>query len=310
MKREKRTLSNNSKLADEIEFEQYKVQKKIYEKKKARIEKKKRIIEKEIKSIVIPKSVMKIIEHWNSCPLRKLKMRNSKLFLKTVIRLKQVRMGKFFKPNMITDPELAKKYIGKKILPDEFIRAINNFVLVTDNPLYIQNEIAMKCNKKKSLCTFIYEEMFFNKDGKMREEPIKESLLLRWLENNPKPNGIPTLKMPDRYPQLTLRLKNLYVKNVLGGVETIFRERDLNCFRMGADKLHKFYMANIAKMQYLMGGETEMADLLYKALEKKNGQEIYPGMFCSYNTFVRVLPRYLNNENIIKNEKMIIPPDQ
>jgi len=44
MKREKRILSNDSKLADEIEFEQYKVQRKIYEKKKARIEKKRRTV--------------------------------------------------------------------------------------------------------------------------------------------------------------------------------------------------------------------------------------------------------------------------
>lgn len=301
-------------LTNEIESEQSKgptKNKYLYEKKKAKREKKKIKIEKEIQSIKIPKSVMKIINHWNNCPVRKLKQ-NSKLFEETITVLKQVRMGRYFKPYMFTDAGLAKKYIGKKIRPDDFIRSINNFVLMTDDPLYIKSLGESKWYRGRSLKDFVYGEYFkLDKRGKWKEDPEKESLLLKWLEKKPYAHSVPALEIPDNHPQLSLRLKNLYVKNVLGGLDIQLSERDLNCFKIGADKLHVFYAQYENRMQYLMGGETELADLLYKALEKANPDKLklYPAKFCSHFTFSNLFPLYLNNEGILKNEKMNISPD-
>jgi len=241
--------------------------------------------------VVMPESIKSIIEHWNSLPLRKMKY-NTLKHQRTVDLLKKLLRGKFFTGEI--ENGRIKKYANVKFTCKDLIKSIDNFALVVDNSFYTPNANIRKFYKKMSLETFIYYDGSFN-----NSKP--HSTFLKFLEETPKPKSAPVDPIPDKHPQLSLRLKNLYVQNVLGGMNGNLSDRDLNCFKYGAERLHKFWMSNRRYISSLLRGENELCDLLYKSLETTTGgkmQKITPVKFCSDFTFNHVLPTYLVDQGM------------
>lgn len=287
-------------LSDEIEFELFKKQKEHYEKKKQRIIKKRLKQQQKGLKVKVPNSIMKIIIHWNTRPLRKLKL-DTKLFYTVVESLKQLRLGHFFQYYMFEDKRLAEKYIGRKIMPEEIMKAIDNFALVTDNVFYAASKKQMDWYKRQSLKHFVYRENYTNNS--------KVSLLIKYMEYQPKQNNMTNISLPDKYPELSSRLKKLYIKNVISNANVELTEREMNHFKIGAEMLHSFFTINKHRITSLLRGEQELPDLLFKALEESSGgrmQRIKPWKFSSSNTFNHEFPAYLVDQGILNSDKIKI----
>lgn len=283
-------------LSDEIESEQKKNINIMRKKERLKRNKNKNI------NVIMPKSIEGIIEHWNSLPLRKLKL-NTKLHQKTVDNLKKVLRGNFYEKEMFEDRILSRKYVGNKIDYKDIIKSIDNFTKVTDNPAYATSVKQIAWYKKQTLNDFILRKNF--KNGKI------DNLLIKCLEEIPKPNNVTKLPIPDKYPEMSLRLKNLYVKDVLGNIKSDLSEQDMNCFKRGAERIHSFWIKNSNKMKYLHG-ERELPDLLYNSLKNSynsNTSKIFPGMFCSNYTFNHIFPSYLYNESVIDSDNVRLQYD-
>jgi len=85
-------------------------------------------------------------------------------------------------------------------------------------------------------------------------------------------------------------------------------ERDINAFKIGSEKLNKFYKLNSRKIFSLIGGINEMPKILYKAIAKDCGdnvQKIVPYKFAADFTFNHTLPSYLRDQGIIYNDAEI-----
>jgi len=178
-------------VADDIEKEQ-----------RQHLKKKKR---KRVRDVVMPESIKSIIEHWNSLPgLRRMKY-NTKLHQQTVDSLKKLIRGTYFEEDVFKRDAFIKKYIGKKFDCELIKQVISDFSLVVDNAHYTPRESLRRWYKKQALNDFVFNIR------------ANESLFLKFYVNKPKPFTIPAVKLPDNYPTQTLALKNLYVKNVLGG---------------------------------------------------------------------------------------------
>lgn len=283
-------LKRNKSLSDEIEQEQRKDQNIIRRKKREKKLKERRKYE----NVVMPSSIKNIIEHWNKSPLKKMKM-NTKTHQITVDSLKGIIRGTFFQNKFHKDHK-HYKFVNEKISCDKIIEAINNFALATDNPFFASKESTRAWYKKRSLKDFIFLQ-YPNKPG--------ESLLLKFIEYKPTHSNAPTTPLPDKYPELSLRLKNLYVQNVLGGVNGNMSEKDLNSFKIGAEKIHEFYKQNSRRITSLLRGEKELPDLLFKALEENSGgkmQKIKPWKFSSDRTYSHDFPSFLLDQGMLTSK--------
>jgi hypothetical protein len=112
--------------------------------------------------------------------------------------------------------------------------------------------------------------------------------------------------IPDVYPQLSKKLRKLYVENVLGNPDAKLLPQSENAFRRAALKLSNFMEIN-KKRILITEVNGNLANYLWEALENrvKNTSEITPIWFCSDITFNETFPAYLYSQGVLQsmNEK-------
>jgi hypothetical protein len=243
---------------------------------------------KENNSVKPSKPILRIIDHWGSLGLHQNKNPDTKVYKKTVERIKKVRRGSFDREG----------FRDRKFTDEEIIRAIDNFSLAATDPSRNPAEGDYKDYLKKlSLQDFFHNE--WTKNG-------NRSLFLYYLENQPKPVEPAT---PDYYPPVTREIEDSYVREVLGNVNSEpFSNHEKNCFRKGGKMLVDFFKS-VEDKCWLSGDQKRYPELLvpyvFHALRKEhndNLSKVTPGWFSQPSLYSRTVLAYLHQQALITGE--------
>jgi len=109
----------------------------------------------------------------------------------------------------------------------------------------------------------------------------------------------------DKSPTHTQAIKNLYVKNILGGIALKkLNPVDENHFRNAGFLLEEFFILNKFKINVGFGRTPfQQAEFLFSAIEEKTNDfnNVSPFWLDSEKTFNFTLPQYLHSQNILND---------
>jgi len=217
--------------------------------------------------------------------------RTSKSFKQAIFCITKLLNGKMFNPL----PQF-KDYHNRKFTVQEIITAISNFKLAALSADY-RPVGELKDRFRKT----VFSSFFYNPHSAKLK-----SLFIEFLNNPPKSVIENTRLIPDVYPQLSKKLRKLYVENVLGNPDAKLLPQSENAFRRAALKLSNFMEIN-KKRILITEVNGNLANYLWEALENrvKNTSEITPIWFCSDITFNETFPAYLYSQGVLQsmNEK-------
>ena len=211
----------------------------------------------------------------------------TKTFKQAIFSITKILNGKMFK----TLPQF-KDYENRKFTVEEIIQSIANFKLAALSPDYHPMG-----NLKTSFQKTTFPNFFYNAFS------LKyQSLFIEFLNNPPKSvieNGI---IIADVYPQLSQKLRKLYVENVLGDPDAKLPPQSENAFRRAAMKLTSFKDKNKRRI-LITEVNGNLANYLWEALENKvrNTSDITPYWFCSDKTFQETFPAYLYSQGVLQS---------
>jgi hypothetical protein len=247
------------------------------------------VIKKEAKPVEtelhLSDEILLIVDEWEN-GLSKHR-RTSKTFKQAIFSIEKLLNGKMFNPL----PQF-KDYHNRKFTHQEIITTIANFKLAALSPEY-RPEGELKDRFRKT----VFADFFYNSHS------IKlKSLFIEFLNNPPKMVVENTRLIPDAYPQLSQKLRKLYVENVLGNPNAQLLPQSENAFRRAAMKLQNFKDQN-KKRILITEVNGNLANYLWEALENKvrNTSEITPHWFCSDKTFQETFPAYLYSQGVLQS---------
>ena len=249
-------------------------------------EKTKPVIQTELK---LSPQIELIVNEWEDG----LKIHNhtTKTFKQAISYITKLLKGTMFK----TLPQF-KDYENKKFTPEEIIQSIANFKLAALSPDYHPIGNLKTSFQKTSFPNFFYNSFSLK----------YQSLFIEFLNNPPKSVIENGRLIADVYPQLSQKLRKLYVENVLGNPDAKLPPQSENAFRRAAMKLNTFKDQN-KKRILITEVNGNLANYLWEALENKvrNTSDITPNWFCSDKTFQETFPAYLYSQGVLQslNEK-------
>jgi hypothetical protein len=233
--------------------------------------------------------LIEIVNEWEDG--LKIHAHSTKTFKQAIFSIVKLLNGKMF--NSL--PQF-KDYHNRKFTVQEIITAISNFKLAALSPDY--HPIG---NLKERFRKTLFPDFFYNPHAMKYQ-----SLFIEFLNNPPKSVIENTRLIPDVYPQLSKKLRKLYVENVLGNPDAKLLPQSENAFRRAALKLSNFMEMN-KKRILITEVNGNLANYLWEALENrvKNTSEITPIWFCSDITFNETFPAYLYSQGVLQsmNEK-------
>lgn len=248
------------------------------------------IIQEETKPVIktelrLSPQVELIVNEWEDG----LKIHNhtTKTFKQAIFSIQKLLNGKMFK----TLPQF-KDYENKKFTVEEIIQSITNFKLAALSPDYHPMG-----NLKTSFQKTTFPNFFYNAFS------LKyQSLFIEFLNNPPKSVIENGKLIPDVYPQLSKKLRKLYVENVLGNPDALLPPQSENAFRRSAMKLTYFKDQNKRRI-LITEVNGNLANYLWEALENKvrNTSDITPHWFCSDKTFQETFPAYLYSQGVLQS---------
>jgi hypothetical protein len=233
--------------------------------------------------------LIEIVNEWEDG--LKIHAHTTKTFKQAVFCITKLLNGKMF--NSLSQ---LKEYHNRKFTVQEIITAISNFKLAALSPDY--HPIG---NLKERFRKTLFSDFFYNPHA------LKyQSLFIEFFNNPPKSVIENTKLIPDVYPQLSKKLRKLYVENVLGDPNAKLLPQSENAFRRASAKLNDFKEKN-KKRIVITEFNGNLATYLWEALENKvrNTSEITPYWFCSDTTFQETFPAYLYSQGVLQslNEK-------
>lgn len=99
-------------------------------------------------------------------------------------------------------------------------------------------------------------------------------------------------------------LKQIYQKEVIGGIGVKWSEEDLSKFTRGGKRLHKFWKDNFSKFRPSVDKSVKnMCKLMMRSIYESNNEsyeKVGPGWLCSDLTFSQRLPRFLQEQGYVK----------
>jgi len=247
------------------------------------------VIAKEVKppetELNLSDELLLIVDEWEN-GLSKHR-RTSKSFKQAIFCITKLLNGKMFNPL----PQF-KDYHNRKFTVQEIITAISNFKLAALSADY-RPVGELKDRFRKT----VFSSFFYNPHSAKLK-----SLFIEFLNNPPKSVIENTRLIPDVYPQLSKKLRKLYVENVLGDPDAKLLPQSENAFRRAAMKLHNF-MEHNKKRIVITEVNGNLANYLWEALERrvKNTNEITPTWFCSDITFRETFPAYLYSQGVLQS---------
>jgi|GEM_PF-4716473 hypothetical protein len=242
--------------------------------------------EKPVKTeLRLSKEVEEIVNEWEDG--LKIHDHTTKTFKQAVFYIIKLLNGKMFAKM----PQF-KDYENRKFTPEEIITSIKNFKLAALSLDYhpVGN---LKDNFRKTL----FPKFFYNSFS------LKyQSLFIEFLNNPPKLVVQNTRLIPDAYPQLSQKLRKLYIENVLGNPNASLLPQSENAFRRAAMKLQNFKDQNKNRI-LITEVNGNLANYLWEALENKvrNTSDITPNWFCSDKTFQETFPAYLYSQGVLQS---------
>jgi hypothetical protein len=125
------------------------------------------------------------------------------------------------------------------------------------------------------------------------------SYFIKCLTEEPKPISNIIHRQVEKNPQLTIWLKEAYVKKILAGQSKTFNMSDENKFIKGANQLHDL----IRKLQTKLNMLTKPIEWCYYVIdaliETWGNTEIHPGQVASEYTYSDVIIRYMKKKGRI-----------
>jgi len=284
-------LDNNNILDQEIinaGHSQRKVLRAKYDKSKVKVSVTMSRIEKDFKP---PKEIRFVIDFWNSLGLRKCNP-GTKTHQKAVKSIRKLRLG--------FHPMSKEKFSYQQIK-----ETIQKFSLSALDPNYLPaNGTKTQTNfKNMALGEFIWSDY------------LKRSTFLICHEGPLKTvHGYNLDPKEDQNPVITQTLINLYTDSILGGIKPNggFDTYNLSKFVNAAKRTVEFFDRNKDKMNlqvFQIYDPQDFAKLVWEAVEKDvRGLpfEITPGFLSSDATFHRRLPKYLYEEGLIDDRRMVM----
>lgn len=99
-------------------------------------------------------------------------------------------------------------------------------------------------------------------------------------------------------------LKQIYQKEIIGGIGVKWTEEDLSKFTRGGKRLHKFWKENLSKFRPSVDRSVKnMCKLMMRSIYESNNEsyeKVGPGWLCSDLTFNQRLPRFLQEQGYVK----------
>lgn len=260
-----------------------------------------KILKKEKPTPKIKQPVQDLITLWNGLGLTKHKDPKSKIYIEIARMLNKLLNGKFFDE----DDEDFAEYYGKKFTIDEISLSMRNFsVAATNFNFEPTGDYKTYLRKKINLKTFLYNNY---SSGKER------SLFIKYFNSSPTLLKDSQKLVEDLDPETTVILKHLYEKKITKIKPLKYDSRDENNFKKTSNNLKLFYESNkniVASEFNLLGNDIgtkrKRADYLFEAIIASIGDNselkmlITTSWLCSDKTFNERLPKYLNEQGIIR----------
>ena len=225
--------------------------------------------QKEKNHIIPTEDEKDIIYTWNECGATKHKP-DTKTYKEMVQSIRKLIQGTFFADSPV------------KFNRDEIIERINNFALSINIDYEPVNKTWLK---KQSFITFLY-------NPRMTDE--NKSLFLRY-KDPPKLVSENARSKPDKYPDLTQRLKRIFFEGEIGvqSIPATLSFMDENKFISSSYMVREFY--NEKRFDFAWGmNPTDLAEVVYRSLVESFGQgNLTVGHLCSKYTYETVLPQYM-----------------
>ena len=232
----------------------------------------------------ITKPIALIIEYWKELGLKFPKDTKSKTYISSIKNLRGL---------------LSGKLLDEKFDEGQIKEAIFNFSLAAIDNEY---EPSDKSYKKKLANTYLPD--FIHNKFIPNMDKYKNSLFLYYLSNKPfiSKNGYKPEKDP--FPEITGKLKKFYSNKILGGAVNIkFSDIDNDRFIKTTKRLIQFLADNKSNMNiYNVPSLKEITEYLCEAFwnrVKDKPTMVTPGWLCSDNTFSKVLPAYLTEQDVL-----------
>lgn len=237
---------------------------------------------KPITPLQVPSDVQEIFDYWTELQLH-LPRTETKSHNECIRKVKGLLNGRLF---------------GKKYTIEEIKTSIINFSIAALDPNFEPSDAGYKKNlSKKNIDEFIYNS-FLQKGN--------NSLFKVYLERSPEPATSKQI-VKTEYPKVVNKLKDFYIKEVIGGAEVQITDKDENSFRIAANRLMEFWDKNHSRFNSHMSiNPPLMAGWLCEAIQADcNGDvsKITPGWFCSDTTFNRRYPAYLYRQAILEEKE-------
>jgi len=241
-------------------------------------------------SIKVSPIIQQLIDHWNELGLRRHRP-NSKVFVQSVKTLHSFLSGKFFTNS--SEPDLQ----GRAFTPDEISRSIFEFSKAALDPDYWPNGVFKEKFRGLSLGEFLYNPrwdkemrspflMFLNQPAKLTKEAIREKIPL----------------VEDKHPKVSSVLVD-FCREQIGKK---LNNREINCCRLGAERLVKFFDRFMFYLSQRSPEELvhDMVDAITRDMES-TGHHFSAGWLCSDYTFEVRLPKLLGI-NVHRRERAIV----
>lgn len=237
------------------------------------------------------KDVLAIIDYWNNSPNlpkhRTPPIINgrvgppTKTFSNIVRTIEQVMKGNFF--NSVGLSKYSKPYSK-----EEIISVIDKYKLIATSPAYLpQNKNHFK---SIGLDAFFYNSFITG--------PVS-SYFIKCLEEEPKPISNIIVRQIEKNPQLTIWLKEAYIKVVLSGVQKTFTPLEENKFIKGANQLHDL----IRRIQHKLNMMTRPIDwcnyVIDSLVDTWGVESMHPGQVASEYTYSDILIKYMKKKGRI-----------
>jgi hypothetical protein len=228
---------------------------------------------KERSPIRVSPIVQQIVDHWNGLGLVHHKP-STNVFAQSAKAIRHLLSGEFVCSKL---PELNSKVFT----PEEICQSMYEFSLAALDESYSPTGSLKKTYRGTSLCNFFYNP---------RWEGEIASLFLRYLKAPAELSykGVPLIE--DKFPDISARFLAFCDKRKKKEEE--LSNKDINCCRLGAERLVKFFM----RYCFIKGWSSpdELVDSVFHAIrqdEKETGHVFTPAWLCTSYTWELRVPR-------------------
>ena len=217
--------------------------------------------------------VQQIVDHWNGLGLVHHKS-STNVFAQSAKAIRHLLSGEFVCSKL---PELNSKVFT----PEEICQSMYEFSLAALDESYSPTGSLKKTYRGTSLCNFFYNP---------RWEGEIASLFLRYLKAPAELSykGVPLIE--DKFPDISARFLSFCDKRKKKEEE--LSNKDINCCRLGAERLVKFFK----RYCFIKGWSSpeELVDSVFHAIrqdEKETGHVFMPAWLCTSYTWELRVPR-------------------